>query len=77
MVFGKPSRRMWITAIGLSLLCVAAFAYALITSWNVEPDTHRPPGQAARGGGGFGIGLIVGVGAGVVLGGLLASRKNS
>ncbi len=75
MLFGKPSRRMWIAALVLSLACVGAFAYALVTNWNASPDIKRPPGQATQGGGGFSVGLIVGIGAGVVLGGLLATRK--
>ncbi len=68
---------MWIVALGLSLLCVAGFAYALVTDWNSEPDRRldEPAARQARGGSGFGLGLGIGIGAGIVLGSLIALRR--
>lgn len=72
----KPSRRMWIAAITVAVVCVAGLAYAFIAEWNTEPDsTVAPAERQATGGSGFTLGLVVGIGAGVVLGSLIALRK--
>jgi hypothetical protein len=75
---GKPTRRLWIAALSLSVVCVGGLAYALYAEWNTEPTRGVEPAQrAASGGGGFSIGLVIGIAAGVVLGTLIATRKRS
>lgn len=75
-MLGNPSRRLWIAAIVVAVVCVAGLAYALVTDWNTEPDpTVAPAERQATGGSGFTLGLVVGIGAGVVLGSLIAVRK--
>jgi hypothetical protein len=71
---GKPSRRLWIAAIAVSVVCVAGLVYGLATDWNTPPAKPLAATQAPTGSG-FGLGLLIGVGAGVVLGSLLALRK--
>jgi hypothetical protein len=71
----KPSRTLWIAAILVAVLCVGGLAYGLITDWNAEPDqTVLPAAQSSRHGG-FAFGLLVGIGAGIVIGSLIAVRK--
>lgn len=67
---------MWIVAIVASVICVAGFAYALVTDWDAAPDRSVEPTrrQVAGSGGGFSLGLAIGIGAGVVLGSLFAIR---
>jgi hypothetical protein len=73
---GKPTRRLWLAAIALSVLCVGGLAYALVAEWNTEPTRGNVPAQpGASGGSGFTIGIVIGIAAGVVLGSLLATRK--
>ena len=73
---GRPSRKLWIAAIVVSVVCVAGLAYALITDWHTEPDRRSQPAERAHAGGaGFGLGVIVGIGAGVVLGSLIALHR--
>jgi len=81
VLFGKPSRRLWVVAIVASLLCVGGLAVALVSDWDAEPDRQQssrttPTGRQVAGsrGGGFTLGLVVGIGAGVVLGSLIALR---
>jgi len=75
---GKPPRRLWIAAIALSVLCVGGLAYALLAEWNTEPSKELEPARhAASGGGGFTLGIVVGIGAGIVLGSLLATRRRN
>lgn len=69
---------MWIVALVASVLCVAGLAYALVTDWDAKPDpqleaTQRQVSTSGTGGG-FSLGLVLGIGAGVVLGSLLALR---
>lgn len=76
---GKPSRRLWIAALVVSVVCVAGLAYALVVDWDTEPD-RRPEmlqkrEEARRGNGGFYLGLALGIGAGIVIGSLIAARK--
>lgn len=66
-------RKLWILAIVVSLVLVAALAYALIVDWNTPVQKQLPRAQTESSG--FGLGLLVGLGAGVVLGSLLALRK--
>lgn len=73
----RPSRNLWIAALALSLLAVAGLAYALITDWNAAPDRALHPPHGASSGSGFTIGLVIGLGAGVVIGSLIALRKKS
>jgi hypothetical protein len=77
VLFGKPSRRMWLVAIMASMLCVAGLIYALVTDWDAPADRQLEPTQrqVASGGSGFSLGLVLGIGAGVVLGSLLAMRS--
>jgi hypothetical protein len=77
-VQGKPSRQVWIAAIAVSIVCVAGLVYALVTDWNTTPEHSLGiPGTdgAVPSGSGFGLGLLIGIGAGVVIGSLLAIRK--
>lgn len=73
----KPSRTLWIAAIVVSLICIGGLAYGLVMDWNTPPDRTLPSRPAQATGSGFGLGLIVGIGAGVVLGSLIALRKRS
>jgi hypothetical protein len=76
VLLGKPSRRLWIVAIAVSLVCVGGLAYALLVDWNSEPTQGLPSAQrAASSGSGFTLGIVIGIGAGVVIGTLLATRK--
>ena len=79
VLFGKPSRRMWIAAIAASALCVGLLLFALVTNWSASPETPPAgPGSAAgRGSGGLGLGIGIGIGAGIVIGSLMAARKKS
>ena len=72
-MLGKPSRRMWIAALVVSAVCLSGLVYALVTDWDT-PVERRPQaaGQAERGGSGFTLGLVIGIGAGIVLGSLIA-----
>ena len=76
MLSGKPSRRVWIAAIVVSVICVAGLAYALITDWDTPPE-RRPEmvERVERSNSGFYLGLALGLGAGIVLGSLLVLRK--
>ena len=74
MFQGKPSRRMWIAAVVVSVVCVVGLAYGLITDWNT-PAKHAAPHGGAVSGSGFSLGLLVGLGAGIVLGSLIALKK--
>lgn len=66
---------MWIAALAVSTICVAALVYALVTERNT-PAEKRPDGQhAASSGGGFALGVGVGIGVGIVIGSLLAARR--
>ena len=77
MLFGKPSRRMWIAALVVSLLCVGALAFALVTDWSAAPEPlpAGPGPGATRRGGGLGLGIGIGVGAAIVIGSLIAARR--
>jgi hypothetical protein len=67
---------MWIAASVVSLLCVAGLAYALYVERNTEPSHGLEPAhRAATSGGGFTLGIVIGIAAGVVIGSLLATRK--
>lgn len=74
---GKPTRRLWIAAITVSVICVVGLAYGLVADWNTPPDRSITAAQrhAVTSGSGFTLGLLVGLGAGVVLGTLIALRK--
>lgn len=66
-------RKLWILAIVVSVVLVAALAYALIVDWDTPVQKPLPRAQTESSG--FGLGLLIGLGAGVVLGSLLALRK--
>jgi len=75
-VLQRPSRTLWIAAIVVSVICVAALAYALIAEWDTEPTSpveHRA--MSGGGGSGFGLGLLIGIGTGITIGSLIALRK--
>jgi hypothetical protein len=73
---GRPSRRTWIAALVVSVVCLAGLAYGLVSDWNTPPARPLPAAQRhATEGSGFSLGLLVGLGGGVVLGSLLALRK--
>jgi len=74
-VLQKPSRTLWIAAIVVSVVCIGGLAYGVITDWNTPPERTLPSRPVQPSGSGFGLGLLVGVGAGVVLGSLIAIRK--
>ncbi|HEY5950345.1 MAG TPA: hypothetical protein VIV40_32865 [Kofleriaceae bacterium] len=78
----RPSRGLWMFAIIVSVICVAGLAYGLITSWHEVPQatTLKPDGSAVTRpreitSGGLGLGLVIGLGAGIVIGSLLALRR--
>lgn len=87
----KPlPRGLWIVAIVVAVVCVGALAIAwfgqdgsaAVTAHAVRPGvplSHAPPGMDVPAhitiGGGFGIGLLIGVGAGIVIGSLIALRR--
>jgi hypothetical protein len=83
-VQSRPSRRLWIAALAVSLVCVAGLAYALVTDWNTpvmrapagpgDGDAPGPGPQSVPSGRGFTSGLLLGLGAGIVLGSLLGLR---
>lgn len=66
-------RKLWILAIVVSVVLVAALGYALIVDWNtpVQKQLPRVPSESS----GFGFGVLVGLAAGVVIGSLLALKK--
>lgn len=66
-------RKLWILAIVVSVVLVASLAYALIVDWDTPVQKPLPRVQTESNG--FGLGLLIGLGAGVVLGSLLALRK--
>ena len=71
-----PSRRLWIFALVVSALCVGGLVYALIVERDTPAERRSTTGPVTSGGnGGFGLGVLVGVGAGVVIGSLIALRK--
>lgn len=71
-----PSRRLWIFAILVSVLCVGGLVYALIAERDTPAERRSVDGPVTTSsGGGFGLGVLVGVGAGVVIGSLIAIRK--
>lgn len=87
----KPlPRGLWIAAIVVAVVCVGALAIAwfggagsaAVTAHAARPGlplSHAPPGLDAPShltiGGGFGTGLLIGVGVGIVIGSLIALRK--
>jgi hypothetical protein len=76
VIEGKPTRRLWIAALVVSVTCLAGLGYALVTDWNTEPARQLEPAQRqATGGSGFTLGLVIGIGAGIVLGSIIALRK--
>lgn len=75
-MLGRPSRKLWIAALVVSVICVAGLVYALVSDWNTEPQHPLARrAEASSGGSGFGLGVMVGLGAGVVIGSLIALRK--
>jgi hypothetical protein len=75
-VLGRPSRRVWIAAIVVSIVCVAGLAYGLVSDWDTVPDrTHTPTNPAQPASSGFSLGVVVGIGAGIILGSLIALRR--
>jgi peptidoglycan/LPS O-acetylase OafA/YrhL len=70
----RPSRQLWLAAIVVSVICVAALAWGVINYWD-EPADKTLDRRPAESRGGFGVGLLVGLGAGIVVGSLLAARK--
>jgi hypothetical protein len=73
----KPSRGLWVAAIVVSVVCMIALAYGLITYWDEPPTRTTLHANATSSGSGFGLGVAVGLGAGVVIGSLLAIRRRA
>lgn len=73
----KPSRRLWIVAVLISTLCVGGLVYALIVERDTPAEHRSTTGPVSTGSSGFGLGVLVGVGAGVVIGSLIALRRKS
>ncbi len=72
----RPSRKLWIVALLLSSLCVGGLVYALIVERDTPAEHRSTTGPVTTGGSsGFGLGLLVGIGAGIVIGSLIALRK--
>jgi hypothetical protein len=76
-VLQTPSRRLWIFALVVSVLCVGGLVYALIVERDTPAERRSTTGPVTSGGGssGFGLGVLVGVGAGIVIGSLIALRR--
>jgi hypothetical protein len=77
-VLQRPSRRLWIVAISISVLCVGGLVYALVVERDTPAElrsTNGPVTTASGGNRGFALGVLVGVGAGIVIGSLIALRK--
>ena len=72
-----PSRTLWIIAIAISVLCVGGLVYALIAERDTPAEHRSTSGPVSTGSSGFGLGVIVGVGAGIVIGSLIAVRRKS
>jgi hypothetical protein len=66
---------MWIAALVVSIVCLAGLAYGLVTDWNTPVKHTVPSAKAIATGSGFWLGLLVGLGAGIVLGSLIALKK--
>jgi hypothetical protein len=74
----KPSRGLWIVSLLASSICVAALVYGLVAYRDAEPTpVQDAPVEVQRsvGGGGFALGLLIGIGAGIAIGSLLAVRR--
>jgi len=69
------SRRLWLAAIVVSVVCVAALGYALVVDWDTRPEKTLPQRGGSTSGSGFGLGLMIGIGAGIAIGSLIALRK--
>jgi len=75
-VLQKPSRRLWIVALVVSVLCVGGLVYALIAERDTPAELRSTTGPVKSGGNsGFLLGVLVGVGAGIVIGSLIAVRR--
>jgi hypothetical protein len=74
-VLQRPSRRLWIFAIIVSVLCVSGLVYALIVERDTPAERRSTTGPVTSSGSGFGLGVLVGVGAGILIGSLIALRR--
>jgi hypothetical protein len=75
-VLQKPSRRLWIVAVVVSALCVGGLVYALIVERDTPAELRSTTGPVRSGGNsGFALGVLVGVGAGIVIGSMIALRR--
>jgi hypothetical protein len=74
LVIGPPSKRMWIAAIVVAVICVSGLVYGLVVDWNTPPD-KLPTRSERSGGNGYGAGLMIGIGAGIAIGSLIAIRR--
>ncbi|NVB83995.1 MAG: hypothetical protein HOV81_36810 [Kofleriaceae bacterium] len=74
-MIGPPSKRMWIAAIVVAVVCVSGLVYGLVVEWNTPAE--KLPTRTARtsGGSGLGAGLMIGIGAGIAIGSLIAIRR--
>lgn len=73
----RPSRQLWVAAIVVSVICVAALAWGVLHYWDepaAKPIAPVATGAPEGGGSGFGLGLMIGLGAGIVVGSLIALR---
>jgi hypothetical protein len=75
-VLQAPSRKLWIVAVVVSVLCVGGLVYALIVERDTPADHRSVTGPVkSTSSSGFGLGVVVGVGAGIVIGSLIALRR--
>jgi hypothetical protein len=74
-VRGRPSRGLWLAALLVSAVCVGGLAIGWLGHRDEPGSAHAPRAQAPATGGGFSLGLVVGLGAGVVIGSLMAARR--
>ena len=66
---------MWIAAIVVAVICVSGLVYGLVTDWDTPAEKLPSRGERAPRGSGFGAGLMIGIGAGIAVGSLIAIRR--
>lgn len=71
----KPSRGLWMFALVVSVACVVALAWGLVTYWDEPPEQATIKPAARESSSGFGLGLVVGIGVGIAIGSVLALRR--
>jgi len=69
----RPSRGLWLAALAVSVLCVVALAIAWLQDRDTPPARRLP--EPTTSSSGFGLGLLVGAGVGIMIGSLIAVRR--